>query len=180
MKRFVRLACVATLAMTTTACDSDSPSAPSSNPTVVILTANLTPGNEVPPVTNADAGARGTVRVTLDITRDGAGAITGGSVSFFITLTGFPAGTQLTGAHIHPGAAGVNGGVIVNTGLGATTSGNPLASGSGTFIFNAITGPTVTPTLLQQLMDNPGGFYFNVHTTLNTGGAIRAQLVREL
>ena len=179
MKRFGRLALVAALALTVTACDSDSPSAPSSNPTVVILSANLTPGNEVPPVTNADANARGTVRVTLDITRDGSGTITGGSASFFITLTGFPAGTQLTGAHIHPGAAGVNGGVQVNTGLNASTAGNPLATGAGTFIFNAITAG-VTPAIIQQLMDNPAGFYFNVHTTLNLGGAVRGQLQRDL
>lgn len=177
MKRSGRLALVAALAMTSTACDSDAPSAPSSNPTVVILTSNLTPGNEVPPVTNADANARGTVRITLDITRDGSGNIVGGSTSFLITLTGFPNGTRLTGAHIHPGAAGVNGSVVINTGLGASTPGNPLSSGADQFILNQI---TTTPALLQQLIDNPGGFYFNVHTALSPAGAVRGQLQREL
>ena len=33
--------------------------------------------NEVPPITNADAGATGTARVTFNLTRDAAGAITG-------------------------------------------------------------------------------------------------------
>jgi hypothetical protein len=165
MKRFARLACVAVLLAT--GCD-DSPSSPSSNPNVVALTSNLTPGNEVPPVTNADASASGTVHVTLDRTS--------GQAFFFVTLSGFPAGTRLTGAHIHPGVAGVNGGVVVNTGLGASTAGNPLSSGAATFIFSPV---TVTPTLLQQIIDNPAGFYFNVHTTLNPGGAVRGQLQRQ-
>lgn len=176
MKRFGRLACIAVLTLTATACDDDSPSAPSSSPTQAIFLAVLEPGNEVPPVTNADASGRGTVRVTLDLTRDGSGTITAGTASFFVTLAGFPANTQLTGAHIHPGAAGVNGGVVVNTGLNAQTSGNPLGSGSGQFTFGPI---NVTPTVAQQLIDNPAGFYFNVHTTVNTGGAVRGQLLRE-
>ena len=29
------------------------------------------------------------------------------------------------------------------------------------------------------MINDPDGFYFNVHTTINTGGAIRAQLVKQ-
>jgi hypothetical protein len=31
----------------------------------------------------------------------------------------------------------------------------------------------------QSIFNNPAGNYFNVHTTLNGGGAIRGQLVRQ-
>ena len=31
----------------------------------------------------------------------------------------------------------------------------------------------------QQIIDNPNGYYFNVHTTLNPGGAARGQLVKQ-
>jgi filamentous hemagglutinin family protein len=37
----------------------------------------------------------------------------------------------------------------------------------------------VTATLAQQIIANPNGFYFNVHSGLNPGGAVRAQLVKQ-
>jgi CHRD domain-containing protein len=41
------------------------------------------------------------------------------------------------------------------------------------------TSATVTPAAVaQSVFDNPTGNYFNVHTTINTGGAIRGQLAR--
>ena len=36
----------------------------------------------------------------------------------------------------------------------------------------------VTAYADKSLLDNPAGNYFNVHTTINTGGAIRGQLVK--
>ena len=36
----------------------------------------------------------------------------------------------------------------------------------------------ITVEQAQNLVNNPAGYYFNVHTQLNRGGAIRAQLVR--
>ena len=53
------------------------------------------PGNEVPPVTNADAGASGTATITFNLTRDAAGAILSGTVDFSVSLTGFPSGSAL-------------------------------------------------------------------------------------
>jgi hypothetical protein len=32
--------------------------------------------------------------------------------------------------------------------------------------------------MIQGIVSNPAGYYFNVHTQLNGGGAIRGQLVR--
>jgi len=42
-------------------------------------------------------------------------------------------------------------------------------------------GPNVNvpPTLATQILNSPDDYYFNVHTTLNTGGAARGQLVKQ-
>jgi hypothetical protein len=111
--------------------------------------------------------------MTLNLTRDGAQNITAATADFQVSLTGFPANTTLTGAHIHPGRAGSNGGIIINTGI---TSGEiNLPAGATTF---SRTGRNVTPEVAQNLLNDPAGFYFNVHTTLNTGGAVRGQMIR--
>ena len=91
-----------------------------------------------------------------------------------VTLTGFPPGTVLTGAHIHQAPAGVVAGVLWSTTLfsGELT----LTNGSTTFTRLSIPAPTLAAA--QAIIDGPSGFYFNVHTTVNTGGAARGQLVR--
>lgn len=155
-------------------CGKDNPATPTpaADPK---FTATLLPGNEAPtPTTNADASGSGTVTVTMHNTKDAAGNITASNADFTVTLTGFPAGTTLTGAHIHPGAAGIAGGVIWNLAL---TSGEfVLANGAVTFTKSAVTPNDVATA--QGILNNPAGFYFNVHTTINTGGAVRGQLVR--
>jgi hypothetical protein len=68
-----------------------------------------------------------------------------------------------TAAHIHRGAAGVNGPVVVPfTAPGA--SGN--SSGCA----------TASAALIDEILGNPPGFYVNVHTQEHPAGAIRAQL----
>ena len=95
------------------------------------FTSTLLPANEVPAITNADASGSGTMTMQMTNTKDAAGNITASKADFTVTLTGFPAGTTLTGAHIHPGAAGATGGVIWS--LGLTTGEFVLANGATTF-----------------------------------------------
>jgi hypothetical protein len=156
--------------------DDDNPNGPSAQP--LIFTAQLSPANEVPAVTNADSTGRGTATITFNVTRDSAGAITAGTVTFLSPLEGFPNGTVVRAAHIHNAPAGVNGGIFIDTGLTLATA-ITLANGTGTLNFSNVTNNTVTPTTLQAVIDNPAGHYFNVHTNLNTGGAVRGQLVRQ-
>jgi hypothetical protein len=159
------------IALTAAACD-DEPTTPSPA-AAPQFRVTLLPANEVPPVTNAEASGNGTATITLNVTRDASNNITAARADFTVQLSGFPANTTMTGAHIHPGAAGVNGSVAVNTGI---TSGEiVLATGSTTFSRNSI---TVDPALAQTIINNPAGYYFNVHSTLNTGGFARGQLVR--
>ena len=171
MKRLAFL--LATVVLFTPACDDDDPVDPS-----VLLplrfTADLRANNEVPAITNADSGATGTMTVTITVTRDSSNNITAvSSTDFVVNMAGFPGPTTLTGAHIHNAPAGQNAGIFINTGLanGAVT----LANGSGS-ISPSPAGVTVEQA--QALVSNPAGHYFNVHTQLNPGGAIRGQLVR--
>ena len=125
---------------------------------------SLLPSNEVPPVTNAENVARGTAVITVNSATN--------TIDFNVSLNSFPTTSTLTAAHIHPGAAGVAGGVLVGTGL---TSGNApsLASGSATFSF---TGVSATADQVSQILAAPQNFYFNVHTSANGGGVMRGQL----
>ena len=147
--------------------------APSPLPNSYTFTATLSPANEVPPVVNADSTGSGSVTVAMDVVRDSAGSITSATATFTVTLTGFPAGTSLTGAHIHQAAAGINAGVAVSTGL---ASGEVvLATGAGGFTKSSVNVTAANAASLAAGTD----FYFNVHTTLNPGGAIRGQLAKQ-
>lgn len=175
MTRFAMLALVLAFGIS---CD-DSPTSPSDNPNVARFTAILLPQNEVPPVTNADAPASGTMQMTMNVTRDGANNITGATYDFTVHVTGFPAGTTLTGAHIHNGPAGMNAPVVVPVTLTPTTD-TVLATGQSTIVKTGMTAQVAAnaASVAQNIFNNPPGNYFNVHTTVNGGGAIRGQLVR--
>jgi hypothetical protein len=106
----------------------------------------LSGANEVPPVSTSASGS-GTVTVKADR-----------SVSARITVNGMTA----TAAHIHMGAAGANGGVIV-----------PFTkSGDNTFV--APDGAKMTDDQYEAY--KRGNTYVNVHSAKNPGGEVRAQL----
>jgi hypothetical protein len=171
MKRSGWLICA--IGILAAGCGSKSPTAPSNPP--VVFRATLSSANEVPPISNSEAGSSGTATITFNLTRDASNAITGGTIDFAVTLSAFPNNSTATGAHIHPGAAGTNGGVLVSTGLTAAGA-IAMPNGSGSFTFN---GVSTTAANLQAIMDNPAGYYFNVHTPVNPGVAVRGQLVRQ-
>lgn len=169
MKRCFRaLTAVAILAMAI-GCDDNGPSSEN-----VTFTAQLSPANEVPPVTNAEASCSGTATIVMRVNRDNGGAISSATADFQVTITGCPNGTALTMAHIHRGAVGVPGNIVVDTGL--TAGQVVLAGGAGAFTRNGI---SVTASLAQEILSGPAGFYFNVHSALNTSGMVRGQLVRQ-
>jgi CHRD domain-containing protein len=173
MKRYAIIVAAGILAA---ACGSSSPSGPSSQPNTIVFTAALSSQNEVPPITNADVNARGIGTFTLNLTRDSSGTITDATGTFVYNLTGFPPGTQIRLTHIHDAGPGVNGGVVVDTGL---TAANPITLADGTLTGQTFSNRPVGAALAQRIIDNPNGFYFNVHSVLNPGGAVRAQLVKQ-
>ena len=106
----------------------------------------LSGANEVPPVQTGASGS-GTVRVAND-----------GAVEVRINVSGMTP----TAAHIHMGAAGANGPVIV-----------PLAKqGDNTFV----TAPNMKMSEEHVKAYHAGNTYINVHSAKNPGGEIRAQL----
>jgi CHRD domain len=126
----------------------------------------LKPNQEVPPVKNLKARARGSV--TFDLERSSAGAITSGEVIFSFNYT-FPGSVTITGLHVHQAAKGVNGPITVSSNVAMFTD----ADGSGN-ITAVVTG--TAPATLQAILDNPRKYYVNLHTSVNPDGALRAQM----
>ena len=170
MTRFSAL--IVGLSILAVGCGDSAPTAPTQGTTTTsTFTVPLSTANEVPVITNADAGSSGTAVIALTVTKDSAGTITAASANFQISVTGFPAGTRVTDAHIHGAAAGSNGGAIVNVGLAAGEL--AITNGSGSITKNGINVPA---DRAAAILNNRAGHYFNVHTALNPDGAIRGQL----
>jgi hypothetical protein len=77
------------------------------------------------------------------------------------------AGITFLSGHIHAGAAGVAGGVVV-----------PLFQTPKKVSGGKLTGcsPTVKSTVLAKIKSKPAGYYVNIHNTKYPAGAIRGQL----
>jgi hypothetical protein len=170
MKRVCAVAVMVALAIG--AC-SKSPTTPS-NPNIVKFVAQLSPAEETPPVTGAEATGRGTANIQLNLARDAGGNLTSAGMTFEVTLTGFPSTTVINIAHIHPGRTGVAGGVMVNTTL--TAGEVVLSNGAGGFTKANISVPV---DQAQSILNDPAAFYFNVHSSANGSGVARGQLVRQ-
>src|SRR5262245_17673287 len=136
------------------------------------VTVQMSSANEFPAVSGTGAGV-GTITFN-PVRNPTTGVVTGGTVTFSVQYD-IPPGSVISGLHIHPGAAGTAGGVVINTGVGGANS-ITTASGKGTV--NAEV-PITTQTQLDAvkgIFTNPSGFYVNLHTTDFSGGLIRAQL----
>ena len=127
---------------------------------------HLLPSQEVPPIKGLRADGIGSV--TFDLERSSTGAITSGEVIFYVNYS-FPSSVTINGLHIHQAPKGQNGAVVVNSGVTSVAD----ADGKGN-ITTVVTG-TAAGTL-QAILNNPRGYYVNLHTTVNPGGAIRQQL----
>jgi hypothetical protein len=172
MRRFALFALA--LALGAPACDDDNPIGPS-NSGPIVFTAELRASNENPPIANAESNAQGTVTITFSVPRDGSGNPTGEGVwSVQATLSGFTDTSFIRASHIHNGPVGVNAGIFVDTFL---TPANqiPLPGGAATINFE---GVRLLQSQAQAVLANPAGHYFNMHSPLNPGGAVRGQLVR--
>jgi len=139
-----------------------------------VFTADLKTSNEVPAIANAEASCSGKGTFTLTTTKDASGTITAANALFETDITGCPAGTPINIGHIHKAAAGTNGSVVINSGLAAGEL--TLTAGAGKI---SKTQPTVDAALAADVIANPANYYMNWHSTLNPGGVIRGQLVKQ-
>ena|SRR5258708_6536 len=157
-------------------CGSSSSTSPTGTPTKPTFTAALLPSNETSTIVGGENTGTGTATVTFDLTTDASGTIKSGTATFVVNLSGFPANTPINIAHIHQAPAGASGGVVFSTTL--TAGEVNLANGSGSFVKAGIAPSPADASIFQAIINNPGAFYFNVHSTLNPGGVARGQLSR--
>jgi hypothetical protein len=122
------------------------------------LKATLSSANETPPHT---AGTTGSALIRLNQGRR--------RVCFTVTLTGLVG--AVAGGHIHRGAAGVAGPVVIGLPDAALA---PL--GAGAPARGCVQG--VATSLIKEIRQFPGRFYLNIHTTTFPGGVARGQLRR--
>jgi len=112
------------------------------------LHATLLPSNQVPPVASSGSG---TALVTLNQGQ--------GEVCWDISVSNLT--TPVILAHIHHGAAGTNGPVVVDFM-------EPV---------NGLIGCVhADSALIKQIRQDPADFYVNVHTTMFQAGEVRGQL----
>ncbi|HYP08970.1 MAG TPA: CHRD domain-containing protein [Bryobacteraceae bacterium] len=148
---------------------------------MVVLLGQMSPANEVPPI--ADSRAAGVGAIIAIATCGGTPMRectqpTSGQVIFDTNYNGFPEGTSFTGFHIHSGAAGGNGPVTINTGIGSganAVAANPAGANLHYEVEVPVANAGASNTLRGLFID-PWNYYINLHTAVNPGGAIRAQL----
>jgi hypothetical protein len=125
-----------------------SPSATAS-PRTVALDAKLFGAEEVPIPGDPDGRGHAVVLIRADE----------GELCYVLTVRRIETAHL---AHIHRGAAGIPGPVVVHF-----TPPTPKSS-------DCLTG--LDTELLHEIVDNPAGFYVNVHNPSFGGGAVRGQL----
>lgn len=118
------------------------------------FSARINGNQEVPAVTT---NALGVATFTLSENRD--------SLCVNFSSTGLSG--AIMGMHIHEGAAGTNGGVVLD--LGDFIFGNQATG--------IITGSSLTSALIEKMLN--GQLYINVHTAANANGEIRGQIKLE-
>ncbi|HEX9432720.1 MAG TPA: CHRD domain-containing protein [Burkholderiales bacterium] len=145
MKKLFAITAIVAAVVTSAGCAQVREKMPDWMPGSGAMKVSLTPAEEVPPAKSEGKGS-GSFRVAED------GTISG-SVS--------TEGVKGTMAHIHQGAKGANGPVIV-----------PLTKSGDTY--TVPDGKKLTPAQLEAL--KAGNLYVNVHSDQYKGGEVRAQL----
>jgi hypothetical protein len=141
----MKIVVAAIAALVLVSCATYKDNAPSWMPGSDAKAVKLSGAEEVPPLSVSGSGG-GTIRVASD-----------GAVSGSVSTTG----VQGTMAHIHQGAKGRNGPVII-----------PLTKQGDTYTVPA--GAKLTDAQMQAFKN--GDLYVNVHTNVNKGGEVRGQL----
>jgi hypothetical protein len=134
---------------------------------VVTLTTTMNGGEEVPVL---NTGMVGNAEVSVDLANR----------EVAVTLNVFNVPTATTAGHIHVGATGIGGPVVLNfppavvgrTGDFSMT----FRLGERDFVARPAQGINTLNDVLQAIVN--GNSYVNIHTTQNPGGEIRGQLKR--
>src|SRR5262245_33189592 len=127
-------------------------------------TGTFSGGNEVPPINN---GSGGTAVINMNMATN--------TIEWVLTAFNVPSG--LTAGHIHAGAQGVSGPVVVNFAITPNISNDFTIRGTSTatdLVARPAQGINSMEDVAQMLLT--GSAYANLHTQINGGGEIRAPL----
>lgn len=118
----------------------------------LIFSSSLTAQQSIPPITTS---AKGFALLRFNTAMD----------TLFIDASYTGLSSAVTGVHIHQGSAGISGSVLVDLSAGVKAGG----------FMASISGSALASVKTDLLMN--GGYYLNVHTTINPNGEIRGQIM---
>ena len=141
---------------------------------MTVLMAPMSAANEVPAITGPNAGSTAVGTAVILITRAPNGQMTSGYVMFDVAYRDMSADTIFTAMHIHRGAAGGNGPVVLDSAMSRT---EVASGGAGVLRFeNEMNmSSAAVRAALDDIRFNAGAFYLNVHSVANPGGIMRGQ-----
>jgi hypothetical protein len=136
--------------------------------------AELKSSNQVPPIKDAEAACTGQGRFVLLARLDPAGKVTAAGAEFSFFVNSCPTSTRITLTHIHQAPAGENGAIKIDSGLKG-----PVELRNGELGFHVADIGVADFALLAEIIANPAGYYFDVHSVLHPAGLLRGQLSPE-
>ena len=141
----------------------------------VNLDTRISAVEEVPPVAGVDASGRAEIK--LNIRRNDDGEMVSAFVTFAVNVNVRGEGdVTLVGMHIHEAPVGENGGIRIRSGL--DFGGDPVVAERGrTRIWRQVEiVDSDGLASVGRLVDNPTGFYINLHSESSRRGLLRGQL----
>ncbi|MEX2299509.1 MAG: CHRD domain-containing protein [Bryobacterales bacterium] len=136
--------------------------------------ASLSPSAETPAPISVSM-ASGSSLVRIHIRRSDTGEFMQAAVDFDTTLSVVQE-QNLVNMHIHRGAAGVGGPVVIDSVFGSPI---PVEAGGTARIirqFIVASDNTAGIATIEALLENPEGYYVNVHSSAHPPGVARGQL----
>ena len=121
------------------------------------LPTRLTGRQEVPPVDTQGSG-----RIELDFFQAASG---NGFVCYQLQVTDLEG--DVVAGHIHEAPRGVNGPIVIDL--------MPQIDSDNGYVEDCVTAPT---SVISDVLDDPKGYYVNVHTEPYPDGEVRGQLHR--
>jgi len=127
----------------------------------------LSPSHQVPPLEGIDISGKATIEFNV---KRANGNVMMVVADFHVD---WRAGQmeELRAMHIHMGKAGMNGGIVIDTSLGAQAA----ATSGAIFRQVKITDAAGIATVMD-IMANPGDYYLNLHSVSSPPGVLRGQL----
>ena len=135
----------------------------------------MTATEQNPPLAGVDGSA--SAQVTLNLRRSDEGEMVSAFVTFTVNVNVVgQEDVTLVAMHIHEAPLGANGGIRIRSGL-EFGSESVVAMGGSARIWRQVEIVDKDGlATVGRLLDNPAGFYLNIHSESNPGGLLRGQV----